>query len=715
MRRFMLCLAVMLAVVPVSFARGEEAVPDTQKYVRGGGVISATSGVEITEENFPDAVFREYVRSNFDKNGDGLLSEAEIEGVIYLYIDACEYRLGSALYSLEGIQYFTSLGVLNCDSNKLTTLDLSKNTALFSLRCINNELKSLDVSGCANLQELSCSENQLTSLDVSGCTVLEELYCTDNQLTSLDLSKNLCIDLDRLYCDASVSVIYPIENTVEINADNFPNDTFRAYVLSECDTDGNGVLSRVEAKSTRSISLSNIQARSMKGIEHFFNLRELSLGGQFTELDVSKNEFLQRLTCSSSNMTSLDVSHNTELELLDCGGSSLTALDLSHNTALRSLNCNNNRLIELDISKNTALAWLHCSNNQLTALDVSDNTALRELNCGKNQLTALDITNNTALETLFCRENNIIYLDARNCFSLRSIHCDPEVLIDNGTTPPKIFTTTITNARTGEPYSFQFVARGTTPLYLYVSGDVPEGLTLSGTGLLSGTTSDAGFHTFTFTASNDYGTASQVFTLKVREPVHDVAVINAENFPDEQFRGYVSGNFDTDRNGILDSDEAAEVVRLDLDFYGAHITSLKGIEYFTALTWLDAHGQELTELDLSRNTALTFLRCRSNPLKALDLSRNTELAYLNCRECPPLASLDLSRNTKLETIYCSGNSLTELDLSANTRLIAVECSSNDLVWLNIDSCGELTALGLPEQRYSTSQHVRMPEAHGLAA
>lgn len=37
MRRFMLCLAVMLAVVPVSFARGEEAVPDTQKYVRGGG------------------------------------------------------------------------------------------------------------------------------------------------------------------------------------------------------------------------------------------------------------------------------------------------------------------------------------------------------------------------------------------------------------------------------------------------------------------------------------------------------------------------------------------------------------------------------------------------------------------------------------------------------------------------------------------------------
>lgn len=34
--------------------------------------------VEIDEGNFPDEVFREYVRSHFDKDSDDVLSEAEI-------------------------------------------------------------------------------------------------------------------------------------------------------------------------------------------------------------------------------------------------------------------------------------------------------------------------------------------------------------------------------------------------------------------------------------------------------------------------------------------------------------------------------------------------------------------------------------------------------------------------------------------------------------
>jgi len=45
--------------------------------------------------------------------------------------------------NLSGIEYFTALTDLKCNSNKLTTLNLSKNTALTSLECDSNNLTTL--------------------------------------------------------------------------------------------------------------------------------------------------------------------------------------------------------------------------------------------------------------------------------------------------------------------------------------------------------------------------------------------------------------------------------------------------------------------------------------------------------------------------------------------------------------------------------------------
>jgi len=59
------------------------------------------------------------------------------------------------------------------------------------------------VSTCTALQTLDCDSNQLTSLDVSGCTALQTLYCYSNQLTSLDVSTNPLI----IYLDASYNAI----------------------------------------------------------------------------------------------------------------------------------------------------------------------------------------------------------------------------------------------------------------------------------------------------------------------------------------------------------------------------------------------------------------------------------------------------------------------------------------------------------------------------
>ena len=127
----------------------------------GIGADAWAEGVTIDETNFPDQNFRNYVSAYCDQDGDGTLSESEIAARTGLYLDKRE------IYSLKGIEYFTSLQSLDCSLNKLTTLDLSSNTALTTLNCGGNYLTSLDVSGNTALTSLNCGNNQLTSLDVS--------------------------------------------------------------------------------------------------------------------------------------------------------------------------------------------------------------------------------------------------------------------------------------------------------------------------------------------------------------------------------------------------------------------------------------------------------------------------------------------------------------------------------------------------------------------
>lgn len=76
--------------------------------------------------------------------------------------------------------------------------------------------------------------------------------------------------------------------------------------------------------------------------------------------------------------------------------------------------------------------------------------------------------------------------------------------------------------------------------------------------------------------------------------------INATNFPDSIFRECVSNDFDKDRNHVLSESEIENVIEISVWRRG--ITSLKGVEYFTALTSLNCSSNQLTELKLNRQT-----------------------------------------------------------------------------------------------------------------
>ena len=141
-------------------------------------------------------------------------------------------------------------------------------------------------------------------------------------------------------------------------------------------------------------------------------------------------------------------------------------------------------------------------------------------------------------------------------------------------------------------------------------------------------------------------------------------VINADNFPDGSFRAFVN-RYDTDSDGSLSAEEVAAVTVMACEDLG--IRSLKGIEYFTALTRLYCGKNHLTTLDVSKNTSLIVLRCYDNWLTSLDVSGSTALTYLACG-VNQLTKLDVSKNTALTYLSCSANQLTKLDVSKNTAL-----------------------------------------------
>ena len=152
----------------------------------------ATADTEISETNFPDANFREFVKA-FDTDGNNVLDDAEIAAVTEM--DCSE----KGIASLKGIEYFTKLIRLNCSGNNLESLDISSNTELVILRCYGNNLTALNVRNNPLLETLDAFKNQLTSIDVSGNTELTYLQLQKNQLTALDVSSNT--RLGRFYCD----------------------------------------------------------------------------------------------------------------------------------------------------------------------------------------------------------------------------------------------------------------------------------------------------------------------------------------------------------------------------------------------------------------------------------------------------------------------------------------------------------------------------------
>ena len=80
---------------------------------------------------------------------------------------------------------------------------------------------------------------------------------------------------------------------------------------------------------------------------------------------------------------------------------------------------------------------------------------------------------------------------------------------------PSITTTLLSSATMGKPFSQQLTATGGTPITWSYTGSLPNGVSLSADGLLSGTPTVEGSYRFTVKASNSTGSANRQMTLVV--------------------------------------------------------------------------------------------------------------------------------------------------------------------------------------------------------
>ncbi|MBQ6273367.1 MAG: leucine-rich repeat protein, partial [Oscillospiraceae bacterium] len=475
----------------------------------------------------------------------------------------------------------------------------------------------------------------------SGCTSLTDIYFNGTS------AQWAAIELNPGNDPVNSATIHFMPPEIAVDAVNFPDPAFRAYVAQYIDRDGSGYLDDYELQEANVIYASNLGIQSLQGIAFFYNLTHLDVSGNPLggSLDLTTNPLLQNVNVSNCELNGLELTGLTHLNtlLLSDNDTGMSAPDLSTNLALEILDCHNCDGMEgLDLSANVNLTDLDCSWNQLESLDLSANTELQQLNCSHNSLTTLDLSANTELRQVFCNNNVLTDLElGQRHYSFITLSCYGNDLsfLD----------------LTGCPRLRDAVLEGTVSVTdQYVEHRIGA----------------------------DYVQSDPDTVLKAAS---EGIPVDAEHFPDPAFRAYVANELDPNGDLWLTPQELAAVEDIDCSDRG--IEDLTGVAWFSRLQTLDCSANNLTALSFSGTPLLKELDCSLNEeLSALDPSSLSRLEVLNCYGCPQLTQLNVSANMSLHELDCRECALTGLTLGLQEDLWYLDCSDNALTVLDLSGC-----------------------------
>ncbi|MBR3254497.1 InlB B-repeat-containing protein [Candidatus Saccharibacteria bacterium] len=143
------------------------------------------------------------------------------------------------------------------------------------------------------------------------------------------------------------------------------------------------------------------------------------------------------------------------------------------------------------------------------------------------------------------------------------------------------------------------------------------------------------------------------------------------NFYDCVASKYKSDHPDADISQGLTDAQLQQITGLSC--YGKSIANTTGIEKMTALTSLNLHNNQLTEIDVSHNTSLTDLDLDYNKITTIDVSNHPSLKEIDA-EGSSLESINVSNTSTLESLTVGGKILYSVNVSGCNNLKYLDVS-----------------------------------------
>lgn len=272
-----------------------------------------------------------------DTNKNGKISAKEAKEVQSLRVSSAD------ISSLDGIEHFTNVTVLEAKGNKLKTVYLDKLIALKQLDLTGNQLEgTVDLSKLSNLQN-----GQVHIVGEGNNPSVEKIIVSDvHKATALNNSESTTKYTATGEVDQLIE-FDPIVKTAIIGMRTKP------------DTNGDGEISISEALAyTDRIDIELPGVQSLKGLEKFKNISALRIfpGEGQTNILSDKSFSLTDFP----NMQTLDIT-NTTLE-------------------------------ELAVKSFPKLTRISIVNGNLNKVTITETAELKELSLERNNLTALPLT-----------------------------------------------------------------------------------------------------------------------------------------------------------------------------------------------------------------------------------------------------------------------------------------------------------------------------------
>lgn len=437
---------------------------------------------------------------------------------------------------------------------------------------------------------------------------------------------------------------------------------FKAFMLAAFDKNKDGDFSADEMASSGAIEYDEDNDGSVTtfaGIELFPNITKFKYTTPYSnikstveDIDLSNNKALTTVQVSNYKVKTVNLKGLSEIvELNFSNDTALHALDLSSCAKLKEFRAFNSGLEALDFSKAPKLEVATIYGTKLETIDFSHNPEVLSVNADIKTLKTAIFKNNDKLSTLTVGSIKLESISGiENLPGLTDLtytYCPTETLtLENS---KKLAKANISYSEKLKTLDLHKNIRLTDLTLTYLTA-CEELIIYKGQKF-----------------ANEFIVGSDKLVKK--EVEREIPSNIVEEIADENLKTYLLSVADADKDGKITAAEAEKVT--EVDFSGKKVSSILGLEWFTALKKINASNNEIAEFDATVFSKLVTLNVSNNKIKALDVSGT---------KCENI----YASNNELESFKFKGYDLVYVDLSHNKISGSIEFKYQSyLKYLNV--------------------------------